>query len=107
MTPPGPAVACLDGWYAEEHDGIRPFRWMDGDAGCRVTGLAPGCQAWLQIIAACPRPDGARPILSLVVDGRAQEGGGVVGAGAGSALSTSGCASTAPSPFRATRAGSA
>ena len=58
--------ALLDGWYAEEHDGQHPFRWIGRSASCRVT-CTDG--AWLRVTAGQGR-SGEAPVLSVAAGGR-------------------------------------
>ena len=58
--------ALLDGWYAEEHDGLHPFRWIGRTASCRVT-CTQG--AWLRVTAGHGRA-GESPVLSVAAGGR-------------------------------------
>jgi hypothetical protein len=61
-------IAYLDGWYAEEHDGAQPFRWMAAAASCRIGGPSGAGPAWLRVTARHTAP--SAPALSVSVNGR-------------------------------------
>jgi MoaA/NifB/PqqE/SkfB family radical SAM enzyme len=62
-------IAYLDGWYGEEHDGPRFFRWMQPRACCRLDALPASEQRWLSVTAA-PPPGDALPVLVVSANGR-------------------------------------
>ncbi len=62
----GSTITYLDGWYQEEHDGARPFRWMSRSARCRILDVPAG--SWLRVTAS--HSSAASPVLTVSRDGR-------------------------------------
>ncbi len=44
-------ITRTDGWYDEEHDGVRSFRWIRREASFRVAGGESEGTVWLRLIA--------------------------------------------------------
>lgn len=65
----GLSLEYREGWYAEEHDGTRPFRWMGHEARCRLTGLGSSRNGWVRITGGLWRACTAVPELSVSVNG--------------------------------------
>jgi len=62
-------ISCRDGWFPEEHDGVRPFRWMSREARCGVSGVPAGGRAWLRVTAGHAWPRESWPVVSVFVNG--------------------------------------
>jgi MoaA/NifB/PqqE/SkfB family radical SAM enzyme len=63
-------VTYQDGWFDEEYDGVHLFRWMSGEAHCRIADLPTTGVAWLRVVAGHGWPASSLPVLSVSVDGR-------------------------------------
>jgi MoaA/NifB/PqqE/SkfB family radical SAM enzyme len=62
-------VTYQEGWFDEEYDGVRLFRWMGGEARCRIADLPTTGVAWLRVVAGHGWPASSLPVLSVSVDG--------------------------------------
>jgi len=63
-------LICDAGWHGEEHDGVRPFRWMTRRAECRTDKDLPAGRVFLLMEAGHPFAGPARPELEIRVDDR-------------------------------------
>ena len=63
-------ISYRDGWFPEEHDGVRPFRWMSREARCGVGGVPADAAAWLRLTVGHAWPRESWPVFSVFVNGR-------------------------------------
>ena len=63
-------ITHRDGWYGEEHDGVRLFQWMSRQARCQLSGVSTSGTNWLRLTAGHGWPAGSCPVLTVEVNGR-------------------------------------
>ena len=63
-------ISFHDGWYAEEHDGVRPFRWMQKEAEAEAKGIPEAGKKFLTFTAAHSFPEDQLPVLKVYINNR-------------------------------------
>lgn len=63
-------MTYLSGWYPEESDGFRTFRWMGKNALCSVSHVTIPGQKYLLLTAGHSFEENDLPILEVIVNGR-------------------------------------